>query len=59
MNSAGYSVIQLKRANVSETDLSCFYTDCIYSVIDYAAPVFHYSLPRYLSNELDRIQKRA
>ena len=29
------------------------------SVIDYAAPVFHYSLPAYLMQELERIQKRA
>ena len=29
------------------------------SVIDYAAPVFHHALPAYLSQELERIQKRA
>ena len=54
-----YFIIQLKRANVSESDLSCFYTACIRSVLDYAAPVFHYALPKYLLNELERIQKRA
>ncbi len=25
----------------------------------YAVPVFHYSLPKYLSQELERVQKRA
>ena len=54
-----YFLIQLKRANVSKSDLSRFYTACIRSVLDYAAPVFHYALPKYLLNELERIQKRA
>ena len=54
-----YFLIQLKRANVSEFDLSRFYTACIRSVIDYAAPVFNHALPKYLLNELERIQKRA
>jgi len=44
---------------VSESDLSRSYTACIRSVIDYAAPVFHYALPKYLSNELERTQRRA
>ena len=54
-----YFLIQLKRANVSASDLSRFYTACIRSILDYAAPVFHYALPKYLLNELERIQKRA
>ena len=47
-----YFLTQLKKANVSETDLSGFYTACIRSVrsvimINYAGPaVFHYSLPK-------------
>ena len=44
---------------MSENDLSRFYTACIRSVLDYAAKVFHYALPKYLSNELGRIQRRA
>ena len=31
----------------------------MHSVIDYATPVFHYSLPAYLMQELERVQKRA
>ena len=54
-----YFLIQLKRANVSESDLSLFYTACIHSIMDYAVPVFHYALTKYLSNELERIQRRA
>ena len=36
-----------------------FYIACVRSVIDYAAPVFHHGLPAYLSQELERVQKRA
>ena len=32
---------------------------CIRTDIDYAAPVFHFALPLYLVNELERLQKRA
>ena len=27
--------------------------------MDYEVPVFHYSLPKYLMPELERVQKRA
>ena len=54
-----YFLIQLKRARVSQNDLCLFYVTCVRSVIDYAAPVFHYSRPAYLMQELEGIQKRA
>ena len=54
-----YFLVQLKRARVSQEDLCLFYTTCVRSVIDYAAPVFHHALPAYLSQELERVQKRA
>ena len=54
-----YFLIELKRANVSHDDLKLFYITCIRSILDYAAPVFHYSLPKYLMNEMERIQKRV
>ena len=40
-------------------NLCLFYVTCVRSVIDYAAPVFHYSLPAYLTHELERVQRRA
>ena len=46
-----YFLIQLKRARVSQNDLCLFYDTCVRSVIDYAAPVSHYSLPAYLMQE--------
>ena len=55
-----YFLRQLKRVRVSTSDLVKFYTCCISrSVCDYAVPVFHPSLPNYLINDLERVQKRA
>ena len=36
-----------------------FYTTCIRPVLEYECPVFHPSLLQYLSNEMERLQKRA
>lgn len=36
-----------------------FTLQCMRSVIDYAVPVFHHALPAYLSQELERVQKRT
>ena len=36
-----------------------FYRTCIRPLTEYACPVFHDSLPKYLSEELERIQRRA
>ena len=49
-----YFLIQLKRARVSQKDLCLFYVTCVRSVIDYAVPVFHYSLPAYLKCYYDQ-----
>ena len=54
-----YFLTQLKRAKVARTDLGLFYSICIRSIMDYAVPVFHYSLPKYLMRELEHVQKRA
>ena len=32
---------------------------CIRSILEYACPVFHRALPGYLSEDLERLQKRA
>ena len=40
-------------------DLLSFYTTCIRPVAEYAGPVFHTTLPQYLSDQLERLQKRA
>ena len=52
-----YLLRQLKRAGVCASDLVLFYCSTIRSVL--ACQVFYFSLPFYLSEELERIQKRA
>ena len=54
-----FTLVQLKRAKVTPTDLGLFYSSCIRSIMDYAVPGFHFSLAKYLMQELERIQKRA
>ena len=54
-----YFLKQQKRAKVPPKDMLLFYTTCIRPVLEYACPVFHHSLPQYLSNEMERLQKRA
>ena len=54
-----YFLRQLKRAKVPANDLLSFYTTCIRPVAEYACPVFHTALPQYLSDQLERLQKRA
>ena len=44
-----YFLKQLKRAKVPPKDMLLFYTTCIRPVLEYACPVFHHSLPQYLS----------
>ena len=54
-----YFLKQLKRAGVATKDLVIFYTTCIRPIMEYACPVYHNSLPNYLSDELESLQKRA
>lgn len=54
-----YFLRQLKRAKVPTNDLLSFYTTCIRPVAEYACSVFHTALPQYLSDQLERLQKRA
>ena len=54
-----YFLRQLKRAYVQKDDLLRFYISCIRSFGYYAAPVFHASLPQFLIDDLERVQKRA
>ena len=54
-----YQLRQLKRAKGDPAQLVCFYTTCIRPVSEYACQVFHDGLPKYLSEELEKIQRRA
>ena len=39
--------------------MSIFYTACIRSVLTFSAPAFFYALPKYLKDELVRVEKRV
>ena len=54
-----YLLRQLKRAGIDCNVLVRFYCSVIRSVLEYACQVFHCSLPNYLSDEIERIQRRA
>ena len=54
-----YLLKQLKRANANAKDLVRFYCSCIRSIWEYSCQVFHCNLPKYLSHDIERIQKRA
>ena len=48
-----------KRAGLKSSQLITMYTTLVRSVLEYCCTVFHTSLPQYLHNDLERIQKRA
>lgn len=57
--SSMYFLRQLKRSLVALRGLTLFYITCVRSILEYASPVFHRALPSYLSEDLERLQKRA
>ena len=54
-----YFMRQLKRANIPTKDLLTFYSMMQLSTLEYASPVFHNSLPKYLSDNLEQLQKQT
>ena len=50
---------QLKRAGIRQTDLVNVYVSVVRPVLEYACPVWHTNLPKYLSDNIEMIQKRA
>ena len=52
-------LVLLKRAGVEVEDVLKFYCTVIRPVLEYCAQAFHHSLPKYLAEELEVIQKRV
>ena len=50
---------QLKRAGIDRKSLIQFYCASIRSVLEYACQAFHSSLPAYLCDQIERVQKRV
>ena len=54
-----YCLSQLKRSRLRTPELIQFYRTCIRPITEYPCPVFHDSLPAYLSKDIECIQRRA
>ena len=47
------------RAGISQLDLVTVYISVVRPVLEYACPVWHTNLPKYLSDSIELIQNRA
>ena len=54
-----YLSSQLKRAGISPDDLLAFCCSVIRSALEFSCQLFHRSLPKYLSDDIERIQMCA
>ena len=52
-------LILLKGAEVPARDVISFYLTCIGPVLQYCAPLYHHAPLDYLSNDIERVQKRT
>jgi hypothetical protein len=52
-------IYQLKRAGINQNNLIRIYVSVIRPVVEYACPVWHTNLPKYVSDNLEIIQKRC
>lgn len=51
--------VLFRREGVDPSDIINFYCTVIRPVLEYCSPVFRHALPEYLSNDIERVQKRA
>ena len=58
-NKRMYFLILLKRSGVPTADIRNFFCTCIRPLLEYCSQVFHHSLPKYLCDDLENVQKRA
>ena len=54
-----FFLILLPRADIPPKDIVTFHCTCVRSILEYCLPVFHDALPRYLWEDIERVQKRA
>ena len=54
-----YFIVLLKGADVNVDDVLNFYCAVIRPVLEYCTQAFHLSLPKYLAEELEVVQKRV
>jgi hypothetical protein len=58
-NKRMYFLILLKRSGVPTAEIRNFLCTCIRPLLEYCSQVFHHSLPKYLCDDLENVQKRA
>ena len=54
-----FFIVQLKRAKIPTKEILNFYCCCVRPVLEYACEVFHFALPNYLSDNIERVQRRV
>ena len=54
-----FGLRQLKCSGLGSSDLVSFFRTCVRPITEYACPVYHDSLPLYLSKSLEQVQRRA
>ena len=54
-----YCLVQLKRSGLEPRELTQFFCPYIRPILENSCPVYHNSLPAFLSHDLEAIQKRA
>ena len=54
-----YIIRTLRRGGVPTEDLLTIYFALIRSVLEYCCVIWHHSIPLYLANEVERVQRRA
>ena len=54
-----YLIYQLKCPGINQNNLIRIYVSVIRPVVEYACPVWHTNLPKYLSDNIEIIQKRC
>ena len=54
-----YFIIQLKQAKIPPSAILLFYCTCVRPILEYSTQVFHYALPKYLSDAIECVQQRV
>ena len=58
-SSAVYFISMLKRAAIPREELVSIYCTLVRPLLEYACPIWHSSLPQYLTDSIEAIQRRA
>lgn len=54
-----YMLRLLRRARADPKTLLAVYLSCVRPMLEYCAQIWHYSIPNYLTKDIERIQSRA